>query len=154
MAAQERVEHLRSDAGEAEDVDDLSEGVNLAVQFARIMALFAKGKHIRPQSLYQRGVDCGSWIVAIPRLAPRKSPSQTLAYLVELEQLVSTAAIFATTSESRSLVRGASLLVQELGVWVQEGAGNNPAELTASYVSEPTHLVSQGLVKLGYGRPF
>jgi hypothetical protein len=59
MAAQEMVEHLRSDVGEAEDVDGLSEGVNLAVQFARVMALFAKGKHIRPQSLCQRGVDLG-----------------------------------------------------------------------------------------------
>ncbi len=47
MAAQEVVEHLRSDAEEAEDVDGLSEGVNLAVQFARITSLFAKGKHMR-----------------------------------------------------------------------------------------------------------
>lgn len=57
MAAQEMVEHLRSDAGESEDVDSLSGGVNLAVQFARIMALFAKGKRIRPQSPCQMGVD-------------------------------------------------------------------------------------------------
>lgn len=59
MAAQEMVEHLRTDAGEAEDVDGSSEGVNLAVQFTRIMSLFAKGKHMRPQLLCQSGVDVG-----------------------------------------------------------------------------------------------
>ena len=154
MAAQEMVEHLRSDAEEAEDADGLSEGVNLAVQFARIMALFAKGKNIHPQSLCQWGLICGSWLVAIPRLALRKSPSQTLAFLAELEQLVSPAAIAGTVAESRSLVRGASLLVQELGVWAQGRAENDPAELTVSYVSKPTYMASQRLVKLGYGRPF
>ena len=46
------------------------------------------------------------------------------------------------------------MLVQELGVWAQGRAGDNPAELSASYVSEPTHMASQRLVKLGYGRPF
>ncbi|KAI9444189.1 hypothetical protein H4582DRAFT_1919943 [Lactarius indigo] len=113
VAAQEVVEHLRSDAGEAEDVDNLSEGVNLAVQFARITSLFAK---------------------AIPRLVLRKSPSQTLAPLAELEQFVSTATKSATVAESRSLLRGASLLVQELGTWVQGRTGDDTAELTASYV--------------------
>lgn len=112
MVAQEVVEHLRSDAREAEDVDGLSGGVNSAVQLTRITSLFAK---------------------AIPRLALRKSPSQTLAYLAELEQLISTAANSAAVAESRSLVRGASLLVQELGVWVQGRVGDNPAELSASY---------------------
>jgi hypothetical protein len=59
MAAQEMVEHLRTDAGEVEDVDSSSEpDVNLAVQFTRIMSLFAKGKHICPQSC-QCGVDLG-----------------------------------------------------------------------------------------------
>ena len=59
MAAQEIVEHLRTDAGEDEDEDRSSEGVSLAVQFTRIMSLFAKGKHIRPQSMCQCGVDLG-----------------------------------------------------------------------------------------------
>ncbi|KAH9059615.1 hypothetical protein EDB87DRAFT_1621951, partial [Lactarius vividus] len=112
MAAQEVVEHLRSDTGETEHVDDLSEGVNLHVQFARITSLFAK---------------------AIPRLALRKSPSRTLAPLAELERLVSTAAKSASVAESRSLVRSASLLVQELGMWVQGRTGDNTTELTASY---------------------
>ncbi|KAH9174778.1 hypothetical protein EDB89DRAFT_471293 [Lactarius sanguifluus] len=114
MAAQEVVERLRSDAGEAEDVDDLSEGVNLAVQFTRITSLFAK---------------------AIPRLTLRKSPSQVLAPLAELEQFVSTAAKSASVAESRSVVRSSSLLVQELGMWVEGRAGDNDAELTASYVN-------------------
>lgn len=52
MAAQEIVEHLRADTGENEDVDGSSEpdGVNLAVQFTRIMSLFATGKHVCSQS--------------------------------------------------------------------------------------------------------
>lgn len=60
----------------------------------------------------------------------------------------------ATVAEGRSLVRGASILVQELGVWAQGRAGNDPAELSASYVSEYTHMASQRLVKFDYGRPF
>jgi len=48
MAAQV-VERLRSDPDEAEDTDG-SEGVSLAVQFTRIMSLFSKGKHVRPQT--------------------------------------------------------------------------------------------------------
>jgi len=96
----------------------------------------------------------GSWAAAIPRLTQRKLPSQTFGCLAELGQLVSLAAKSATVAESRSLVRGASLLVQQLGVCVQEGAGNGRSELTASYVSEPAHLASQELVRLGYGRPF
>jgi hypothetical protein len=60
----------------------------------------------------------------------------------------------ATVAEGRSLVRGASILVQELGVWAQGRAGNNPAELSASYVSESIHMASQELVKLDYGRQF
>ncbi|KAH9000877.1 hypothetical protein EDB86DRAFT_2801797, partial [Lactarius hatsudake] len=110
MAAQEVVEHLRSDAGEAEDVDDLSGGVNLA----GVLTLCP-------------------WIIAIPRLTLRKSPSQILAPLAELEQFVSTAAKYASVAESRSVVRGSSLLVQELGMWVEGRAGDNSAELTASY---------------------
>jgi hypothetical protein len=53
MAAQEMVEHLRTDAEEAEDVDGSSEpdGVNLAVQITRMMSLFATGKHMCLQSL-------------------------------------------------------------------------------------------------------
>ena len=46
------------------------------------------------------------------------------------------------------------MLVQELGVWAKGKAGDNPNELSASYVSEPTHLASHGLVQLVYGRPF
>jgi len=57
MVAQEVVERLRSDPDEAEDADGLSEGVSLAVQFTRIMSLFAKGKHIRPQTLHHEVVD-------------------------------------------------------------------------------------------------
>ena len=59
MAAQEMVEHLRTDAREAEDVDGPSEGVSLAVQFTRIMSLFAKGKYTHTQLLCQSGVDVG-----------------------------------------------------------------------------------------------
>ena len=53
MAAQEMVEHLRTDAGEAEDVEGSPEldSVDLAVQFTRIMALFTTGKHVHSQSL-------------------------------------------------------------------------------------------------------
>ncbi|KAH8984949.1 hypothetical protein EDB92DRAFT_1802815, partial [Lactarius akahatsu] len=115
MAAQEVLEHLRSDA-EAEDVDDLSEGVNLAVL-----------------------IEC-PWIIAIPRLTLRKSPSQVLAPLAELEQFVSTAAKSASVAESRSVVRCSSLLVQELGMWVEGRAGDNNAELTASYAILTTFL--------------
>ena len=68
MAAQEMVEHLRSDAGEAEDADGLSEGVNLAVQFARIMALFAKGKNVHPVAV-SMGIDL--WLLACSHSSSR-----------------------------------------------------------------------------------
>ncbi|KAH9038573.1 hypothetical protein EDB85DRAFT_2189476, partial [Lactarius pseudohatsudake] len=114
MAAQEVVEHLRSDAGEAEDVDDLQVYTSTVAVSQRVL------------------IEC-PWIIAIPRLTPRKSPSQVLAPLAELEQFVSTAAKSASVAESRSIVRGSSLLVQELGMWVEGRAGDNNAELTASY---------------------
>ncbi|KAI0252910.1 hypothetical protein BJV78DRAFT_1197588 [Lactifluus subvellereus] len=110
MAAQEVVERLRTDP--ADEGDGESESVSLVVQLTRLVSLLAK---------------------AFPRLALRKLPSQTLAPLAELEQLVSPATKHATVVESRSLVRTTALLVQELGVWAHGKAGDNLTELTTSY---------------------
>ncbi|KAI0305271.1 hypothetical protein B0F90DRAFT_1702996 [Multifurca ochricompacta] len=110
MGVQEVVERLRTESGE--EVDGSSEEVSLVVQVIRLMLLLKK---------------------AFPRLVPRKSPSQTLAWLAELEQLMSLVTTQATVAESRSLVRNAALLVQELGAWVRGKAGSNITELTTSY---------------------
>lgn len=130
IAAQEVVERLRTDP--ADEVDDEPESVSLVVQLTRLVSLLAKGNL---QPLCTNGQPKFP-LVAYPRLALRKSPSQTLTSLAELEQLVSPAAKHATVAESRSLVRNTALLVQELGVWAHGKAGDNLTELTASYVSE------------------
>jgi len=99
-------------------------------------------------------------IQAFPRLVLRKSPSQTLVPVAELGQLLSPAAKYAMVAEGRSLVRGAALMVQELGTWVKEKAGDDPPELTTSHVSRPTLLPVIRLVRLDFvqnlyhGRPF
>ena len=45
MAAQEAIEHLRSDPSE-EDSDDESEDTPLATQLIRLLSLFAKGEYM------------------------------------------------------------------------------------------------------------
>lgn len=45
MAAQEAIEHLRADSS-AEESDDESEGVPLAVQLMRLLSLFANGEYV------------------------------------------------------------------------------------------------------------
>ncbi len=73
---------------------------------------------------------------AFPRLVLRKSPSQTLAPLAEIEQLLIPAANHATVAEGRLLVRNATLIIQELGESVKGTAGDDLSELATSRVSQ------------------
>jgi hypothetical protein len=68
-----------------------------------------------------------------------KSPSQALAPLVEIEQLLNPAANRASVADGRSLVRNAALMIQELGEWVKRKAGDDLSELAASRVSQAAH---------------
>jgi hypothetical protein len=106
---------------------------------------------IRASNLRVTDDQLESLVVAFPRLAVRKSPSQTLAPLVELKQLVSLATEHATVVEGRSLVRHTALLVQKLGLWVQGKAEDN--ELTASYVSGSPPNGVLGLTSFIHDRP-
>lgn len=85
--------------------------------------------------------------LAFPRLVLRKSPSQTLAPLAELERLLTPAANRATVAEGRLLVRNAALMARELGEWVKEKAGDDLPELAASHVSRPAHNGSPELTE-------
>ncbi len=69
----------------------------------------------------------------------RKSLSQTLSPLVEIEHLLNPAANHATVAEGRLLVRNAALMIQELGEWVKGRAGDDLSELAASRVSPAAH---------------
>jgi hypothetical protein len=69
----------------------------------------------------------------------RKSPSQALAPLAEIEQLLIPVANRATVADGRLLVRTAALMTQELGEWGKEKAGDDLSELAASRVSQATH---------------
>lgn len=76
-----------------------------------------------------------------------------LVPLAELGQLLSPAAKHAMVAEGRSLVRSAALMVQGLGTWVKEKAGDDLPELTASHVSGPTfpsHLYIQARLWLKF----
>jgi hypothetical protein len=73
--------------------------------------------------------------LAFPRLVLRKSPSQVLARLAEIEQLLIPAANRASVADGRLLVRNAALMIQELGGWVKGKAGDDLSELAASRVS-------------------
>jgi hypothetical protein len=66
----------------------------------------------------------------------RKSPSEVLAPLAEIQQLLIPAANGASVADGQLLVRNAALMVQELGEWVQGRAGGDLSELAASRVSE------------------
>ncbi|KAH9962263.1 hypothetical protein BC827DRAFT_1341469 [Russula dissimulans] len=112
IAVQEVIESLKTESGEESDDESESESVRLVVQLLRLLSLLTK---------------------TFPRLVLRKSLSQTLAPLAELEQLLSPAAKHATVAEVRSLVRSAVILVQELGVWAREKAGDDLSELAASH---------------------
>lgn len=85
--------------------------------------------------------------LAFPRLVLRKSPSQTLAPLAELERLLTPAASRATVAEGRLLVRNAALMARELGEWVKDKAGDDLPELAASHVSRPAHNSSPELTE-------
>jgi hypothetical protein len=136
VAAQEVVERLRTDSGEESDGDGESEGMSLAVQLIRLQSLFAKGMSRSYLPCWrERTIMPFFHIQAFPRLVLRKSPSQTLVPVAELGQLLSPAAKYAMVAEGRSLVRGAALMVQELGTWVKEKAGDDLPELTTSHVS-------------------
>lgn len=93
--------------------------------------------------------------LAFPRLVLRKSPSQTLAPLAELEQLLTPAANHATVAEGRLLVRHAAVRIQELGEWVKVKAGDDLPELAASRVRQ---LCSQQFLRVdqirSMDRPF
>lgn len=69
----------------------------------------------------------------------RKSPSQALAPLAEIEELLIPAANHASVADGRSLVRSAALMIQELGEWVNRKAGDDLSELAASRVSQVAH---------------
>lgn len=110
IAAQEAIERLKADLSE-EESDGESESVPLAVQLIRLLSLFAK---------------------AFPRLVLRKSPSQALAPLAEIEQLLIPAANRASVADGRLLIRNAAPMIQELGEWVKGKAGDDLSELAAS----------------------
>jgi len=110
ITAQEAIERLKANLSE-EESDGESEGVPLAVQLIRLLSLFAK---------------------TFPRLVLRKSPSQVLARLAEIEQLLIPAANRASVADGRLLVRNAALMIQELGGWVKGKAGDDLSELAAS----------------------
>jgi len=65
----------------------------------------------------------------------RRSPSQALAPLAEIEQLLIPAANRASVADSRLLIRNAAQMVEELGEWVKGKAGDDLSELAASRVS-------------------
>lgn len=69
----------------------------------------------------------------------RKSPSQLLAPLAELEQVLTPATNHATVAEGRLLLRNAALTIQELGEWVKGKAEDDLPELSASQVSQVAH---------------
>ena len=69
----------------------------------------------------------------------RKSPSQALAPLAEIEQLLIPAAKRVSVADGRLLVRNAALMIEELGEWVKGKAGDDLSELAASRVSQPAH---------------
>jgi hypothetical protein len=137
IAAQEAIERLRVDLSE-EESDGESEGVPLAVQLIRLLSLFAKSEYICLQSI--RIVD-QSFLphLAFPRLVLRKSPSQALAPLAEVEQLLIPAATRVSVADGRLLVRNAAQMIQELGEWVKGKAGDDLSELAASRVSLAPH---------------
>ena len=142
MAAQEAIERLRADPL-AEEGDDESEGMALAVQLIRLLSLLAIGEYVWLQF---RG-HLKFPHPALPRLVLRKSPSQTLAPLAELEQLLTPAANHATVAEGRLLVRHAAVRIQELGEWVKVKAGDDLPELAASRVRQLAHNSSSELTK-------
>jgi hypothetical protein len=112
--------------------------MSLAEQLIRMQSLFAKGMSRSSMRWRERTIMPFFHIQAFPRLVLRKSPSQTLAPVAELGQLLSHAAKYATVAEGRSLVRGAALMVQELGTWAKEKAGDDLPGLATSHVSGPT----------------
>lgn len=137
IAAQEAIERLKADLSE-EESDGESEGVPLAVQLIRSLSLFAKSEYMCIQ-LVQRVDQFLLPHLAFPRLVLRKSPSQALAPLAEIEQLLIPAANGASVADGRLLIRNAALMIQELGEWVKGKAGDDLSELAASRVSQPSH---------------
>jgi len=77
----------------------------------------------------------------------RKSPSQALAPLAEIEQLLIPAAKRASVTDGRLLVRKAALMIQELGEWAKGNAGDDLSELAASLVSLAAHNSSSQQTK-------
>ena len=71
----------------------------------------------------------------------RKSPSQALAPLAEIEQLLIPAANRASVADGQLLVRNAALMIQELGEWVKGKVGDDLSELAASRVSQALIIV-------------
>lgn len=69
----------------------------------------------------------------------RKSPSQALSPLTEIEQLLIPAANGASVADGRLLIRNAALMIQELGGWVKGKAGDDISELAAGRVSQSSH---------------
>jgi hypothetical protein len=150
MAVQEVAERLGTDLGE--ESDDDSEVVSLIVQLIRMLSLLAKSKALVYECCISEDNLRVSHI-AFPRLALRKSPSQSLASLEELEQLLSPAAKQATVAEARSLVRNVALIIQELGVWVKGRAGDDFSELAASNVSKLLHNSRLSQIRSSHDRP-
>jgi hypothetical protein len=69
----------------------------------------------------------------------RKSPSQALAPLTEIEQLLISAASGASVADGQLLVRNAALMIRELGEWAKRKAGDDVSELAESRVSQAGH---------------
>ncbi|KAI0042820.1 hypothetical protein FA95DRAFT_1499530, partial [Auriscalpium vulgare] len=123
IAVQESTERV----GGIVDEDQADEGhVSLAMQVARIMALYASGE-LPTLSVLNTPLHASA---AIPRLKVRIPPSEKLQTIFpELEETLSSAAAQASVHEGRTLVSNASHLVQKTAAWASENGGADSHEL-------------------------